>query len=752
MKLSIQARVSVALLGGIVLVSLVIFGIFYFSLETLSQQSGKRFETVSFDREKTELEDLVSVAYSTVQMFYDESRNIEKLKELKSNELKKVLDAVYSQVETYYKNNKDSMPKEELEENIKYLVKTARFDGDNYIWINDMTPKMVMHPAKPALDGQDLSTFKDPKGVFLFNEMVAVCKNKGEGMVSYDWAKPGEDEPKPKVSYVRLMPELGWVFGTGAWLEDIEARMQAEALAQISKMRLKDGNYFWIHDQGLKMVMHPIKPDLDGQDLSNFEDRKGKKLFIEMTEVCKDKGEGFVEYWWPKPGKEGDFPKLSFVRLFKPWGWIIGMGAYVDDIESAAAAEKNLFDDRVVDMMAKAGALSLTIAALLCWGVIWLVRRDVIKPLHVLAIFSSKVAGGDLEAKVEGRFIGELDALRGSLQRMVDSLKEEMSLVQTKSSESEANAGRAEKTVERVQEHIASLNNLLETVNTVVRKAKDVSERMTATAGVLAERFEEVGRGAVAQKENIDLTMHSMSDMKNVALRMAGDAAGAAESAEDARRKADEGAGIVGLAVTAIEKVKEVMELLTGSMSALGNQAEAIGQVMDVINDIADQTNLLALNAAIEAARAGEAGRGFAVVADEVRKLAEKTMGATRDVGENIRAIQESARENIANMGQAAQAVSEATEKAGLSGETLNSIVGLASENADQVRGIAASAQEQSAAADEISSLIEAVEDIASKTVRDMEDSNDAAQELTSLASEVHKVISELRKRDVRKG
>ena len=149
--------------------------------------------------------------------------------------------------------------------------------------------------------------------------------------------------------------------------------------------------------------------------------------------------------------------------------------------------------------------------------------------------------------------------------------------------------------------------------------------------------------------------------------------------------------------------MSELAQGLKENMHALGSKAESIGQVMNVISDIADQTNLLALNAAIEAARAGEAGRGFAVVADEVRKLAEKTMSATREVGDAIGSIQAAARQNIESVDVAAKAVEEATALAEDSGGALEKIVQLSGGTSNQIQNIATAAEEQSATSEEIS-------------------------------------------------
>jgi methyl-accepting chemotaxis protein len=180
-------------------------------------------------------------------------------------------------------------------------------------------------------------------------------------------------------------------------------------------------------------------------------------------------------------------------------------------------------------------------------------------------------------------------------------------------------------------------------------------------------------------------------------------------------------------------------------MQDLGTQAESIGGVMNVISDIADQTNLLALNAAIEAARAGEAGRGFAVVADEVRKLAEKTMSATQEVGANITAIQNSARTNITEVNTAAKSITEATDLANTSGQALNEIVSLAAANSTVVASIATAAEQQSATSEEINHALEEISRIVAETTEGMAQAASAVRELSKMAQELNKVMSQLR-------
>ena len=271
----------------------------------------------------------------------------------------------------------------------------------------------------------------------------------------------------------------------------------------------------------------------------------------------------------------------------------------------------------------------------------------------------------------------------------------------------------------------------------ILRLAGELGEVAQAVGGAseqLSAQVEQSNRGAREQAGRVGETMAAMDEMNATVLEVAKNASKAAETSEAAKSKAEIGAEVVGRAVTVIGKAQEQAAALKEDMAALGGQAEGIGRIMDVISDIADQTNLLALNAAIEAARAGEAGRGFAVVADEVRKLAEKTMTATQEVGQAIRGIQEGAKLNIGNVEKAVESIAEATRLANESGAALREIVSLADASADQVRSIATASEEQSATSEEINRSVEEINVIAKETAQAMEEAGQAVLELSRQA------------------
>ncbi len=281
------------------------------------------------------------------------------------------------------------------------------------------------------------------------------------------------------------------------------------------------------------------------------------------------------------------------------------------------------------------------------------------------------------------------------------------------------------------------MNERLERIRKVNEATREAATHLSATSVSLTSEFEGVQDALDKQQSRLHETVSAMEQMNVTVQQVAQSATEAAEQSQAAREQAQEGAGIVEQSVSAILRVSEQAETMKTSMHQLGKQAQEIGAVLGVISDIADQTNLLALNAAIEAARAGEAGRGFAVVADEVRKLAEKTMQATSEVERAIGSIQRGAQDSIRMVNETGGLVDSASELATNSGRALQSIVELVTASSDQVRNIATAAEEQSATSDHINQAIDEVADMASDVARRMGGSSESVQELATLATEL---------------
>ncbi|KAB1442919.1 PAS domain-containing protein [Pseudodesulfovibrio senegalensis] len=284
-----------------------------------------------------------------------------------------------------------------------------------------------------------------------------------------------------------------------------------------------------------------------------------------------------------------------------------------------------------------------------------------------------------------------------------------------------------------------------ERIAEAAQNATEISRRLTDSANDLSEQLEDSRRGAETQKARTGENATAMEEMNATVLEVARNASTAAENANLASEKAKAGADVVERAVTSINGVKTKAENLSEVMRDLGSQAGEIGKVLQVINDIADQTNLLALNAAIEAARAGEAGRGFAVVADEVRKLAEKTVDATKEVGGVIGKIQDGTVQAVQDTESATEAVSESTQLTWESGEVLKDILSVVESTSSEVAAIATAAEEQSAASEEISRGTSEIDEISTLTMENMVRSSQAVKDLEKEANELRDLILSMR-------
>ncbi|MBI4804816.1 MAG: MCP four helix bundle domain-containing protein [Desulfovibrio sp.] len=296
-----------------------------------------------------------------------------------------------------------------------------------------------------------------------------------------------------------------------------------------------------------------------------------------------------------------------------------------------------------------------------------------------------------------------------------------------------------------IKEQEALIAQQNEKITQVAVQAEQVAEAVSAASEQLSAQIEQAARGAETQRDRAAETATAMEEMNATVLEVAQNAHTAATRSEQARGKAQDGQGVVDNVINSTEIVRTQALQLLEKMGQMDGRARDIGRVLNVISDIADQTNLLALNAAIEAARAGEAGRGFAVVADEVRKLAEKTMTATHEVEEAITSIQRESKDNMLSVDQTAKAIEEVTSLAAESGDALKSIVSLSDSSTMEVHAIATAAEEQSAASEEINRAVAEINRISMETAQTMSHSTDAVIDLSRQASALHELIFSMR-------
>jgi len=378
----------------------------------------------------------------------------------------------------------------------------------------------------------------------------------------------------------------------------------------------------------------------------------------------------------------------------------------------------------------------------------WLLTHNILNQLgedpgYLLSV-ASEIANGNLNISFKP-FKGA-GGVYAVLIKMVTNLKDKIAEADNKSQEAakEAQAAReatilADEATKKAEQ--AKAEGMLQ----AAQQLESVVEIVTSASEQLSAQIEQSSRGADEQAHRIGETATSMEEMNATVLEVAKNASSAASTADQAKVKAEEGAKVVSQVVHGIEEVQQQSQEMKQDMGNLGKQAEGIGQILNVISDIADQTNLLALNAAIEAARAGEAGRGFAVVADEVRKLAEKTMTATKEVGDAIRGIQNGTKKNIENVERSGKTIEDVTKLANTSGESLRQIVSLAETTTDQVRSIATASEQQSSASEEINRSLEDVNRVSSETTDAMRQSSQAVGELANQAQVLKRLIDEMK-------
>jgi methyl-accepting chemotaxis protein len=497
-----------------------------------------------------------------------------------------------------------------------------------------------------------------------------------------------------------------------------ESAARIEAVSAIKALRYEGKEYFWINDLGRpfpKMIMHPTVPALDGQVLSadkfncatsmtfgNGGDAVAtdgrKNLFVAFVEVVDQGGKGFVTYNWPKPKEGGGateelFPKLSYVMKFEPWGWLVGSGIYVDDVDAAVG-------DRVfhtLQFVALAAIILLVVAAFLAGSI----SRSLSGAAKALGDIADK--NGDLAARLPEQGGREIASLAEAFNHFVAKIQQAMLKV------------------------LESTHQL-----------SSASSRLSSVAEQTRSSVVSQDRETVAMAESIKGLLASVQQVAE----SSGSAVAAAEQADE---EAKLGLTVVRATITSIHSVAQEFGKAAEAIGELEDDSRNIGTILDTIKGIADQTNLLALNAAIEAARAGEQGRGFAVVADEVRKLAQSTQEATSRIQQMITRLQAKAVAAVDLMKEGSDRVDASVSEAGRAGESLEKITQAVASIRTMNNEIAQTAAVEASATAGINASVDSIGRLAKATGEGVRDTDSAVADLAKLLVELQTLVGQFK-------
>ena len=472
----------------------------------------------------------------------------------------------------------------------------------------------------------------------------------------------------------------------------------------LRNLRYGESGYYFVYDNdGTNLVLGP-KPQLEGKNLIGIKDKKGAFLVKDLIDIA-NKGGGFYTYWWDKPGRENEpARKLSYAAKVPNWGWMIGTGFYIDEVDTKLAELQAQINQNISRTLATIfGLATLFIALSAIAG--YMLAKAIIKPLNATAGAMRDIAEGE----------GDLT------RRLSEKGSTEIAAVSN------------------------GFNSFVSKIHNAVGQVNESASRIAVSSEQLLQIADTNSKDIARQTEETQQMATAITEMTATVQEVARSASEAADAASHADSESQAGADVVNQTIASIGELVSEVESAVSVISTLESESENIGMVLDVIRNIADQTNLLALNAAIEAARAGEQGRGFAVVADEVRSLASRTQESTQEIQQMMERLQNGTGEAVRVMHSSQEKTRETVAKAQLAGTSLESIKASVSTIHAMNTQIASAAEEQGVVANEINRSVVNIADISKKTAQGSSNSAESSRTLATLGEEMHGLVKQFK-------
>jgi len=458
----------------------------------------------------------------------------------------------------------------------------------------------------------------------------------------------------------------------------------------VRALKIGAHGYPFVLDAGKEAGLAIIHPASEGKNIIDLRDKNGLEVVRRLIEMKS----GELRYWWQNEalGEKAPREKVAVVMPFEKWGWVVATSAYVDELSEEVSV--------VRQHLALTGGAIIAILAL---AILWATHRWITQPLSQAVAVTQKIAAGDLTQHIEASSQDEVGTLLNALDDMGRHLRQ------------------------LVKEIDAGMSNL------------------TSNAHQLAGAADAVANSSGEQSQAATTMAATVEEMTASISQVALHADACREMAEQSGAVSDSGIEVIHRAVNSMNGIAQTVADSSVAVATLGNESQQISHIVNVIREIADQTNLLALNAAIEAARAGEAGRGFAVVADEVRKLAERTTLSTQEITGMVDRIQHGAGDAVTRMHAGERQVSDGVQLANEASGRIAQIKSSADDVSAAVVGISDALREQSAANQQIAMNVEQIAVQAEQNYQQARTTSETALSMEVLSQQLKASIARFR-------
>ncbi|MEM5731943.1 methyl-accepting chemotaxis protein [Shewanella algae] len=473
--------------------------------------------------------------------------------------------------------------------------------------------------------------------------------------------------------------------------------------AALRDVRFGSAGYFFVYDGKGKNLFHALLPKLEGTDQIGMTDPKGTKIIVGLLNAARS-GDGILTYYYQKPGTNELVEKIGYAAMVPGTDWIIGTGAYVDDIEASVAEYRQTALEGMEGKLWLTLMIVIVITLVTATLILFAAQRTVTPIRNMLDNLNNIAQGeGDLTKRLQVHGEDEIAQLGQAFNRFVDKLQHIIRDVTTATHEVQDASGSIHAQTQAIAAQLANHNNETDQVVTAITEMSSTAQEVAMNTTQVAE---------------------------------------ATHVASDEVAKAQE---CVDTSLTEISTLMAEINSAADHIQSLNEQSQKINSVLSVIGGIAEQTNLLALNAAIEAARAGEQGRGFAVVADEVRSLASRTQASTLEINEMLSELHRLVNQAVSAMEESQQSCHRSVESSRLISESLGAVTSSVTSINDMSTQIATAATEQSSVTEEINRNIYAIQEIVAELLHSSEDAARVSQTVSHSGDNLGKLVNQFR-------